>query len=536
MPTARPLLLRRLLTAVILAAVGGFWGYFHLARPGTMHRALAADPEMAYFVDALSVFQGRGYAFVDHPGTPLSVVGSLLAALAHPLRLASPAALVEANLRDPAPFMTLAHGLLLAGACATIVLLAGLAALERPSDALLAVAIPASFYAAFPASFTTLVCWSHNSLGFAGGALLLGGLFLALRAPGPSPRALTALGLGAGVLAAAQIYFAVWTIGLGVGVALAALPRGARPATRAAARVALAAAAAFVLVTLPVAPRYPQFLRFLLHMVLPHGEGTAVLGAATMWLRNVSSLPPLAPVIFVAVPLLMGAVAAAARTRAAREQHFRLLAATAGAAVCWLLLLAAMGRRPVEAYFPALAAPLPLLLAAVYALWSRRGRLAHAACLGLAVLAVAGCAWNGVRAVRAHRARVAFRQSLEETVREYRHTHASGSDSVGFVLWGPGMDQSHCYALFVGAYNAPPALTQDVARVCPGEGIAWPLSTVLPTGARGRGVFIAIEAAAWWPYARAIGPADAIRSVGPRGAHVAFHRVEASGGTLKRWR
>ena len=535
MPAVRPLLLRWLPAAPVVAVVGGFWGLFHLSRPGTMHRALSSDPEMAYFVDALSPFRGHGYNFVDHPGTPLSLVGSLLAALAHPLLVASPAALVEANLRDPALFLTLAHGLLLAGAGATIVLLTGLVARERPSDALLAAALPASFYAAFPSSFVTLVCWSHNSLGFAGGTLLLAGLFLALRGPEPSTRALNALGLGAGLLAAAQIYFSVWTAGLAAGVAVAALPRGPRAAARAAAHVALAAAAAFVLATLPALPRYPHFLRFLLHMVLPHGAGQAVVGAAALWLRNVASLASRAPVIFVVVPLLMGAVAAGARTHAARERHHRLLAASAGAAVCWVLVLAAMGRRPVDAYFPALAAPIPLLLAAACALWSGRGRVARAACLGAAVLAVAGCAWNGLRAARQQRVQVAYREALEGTVREYRQAHAGGPDAVGFVIWGPGMDEAHCFALYMGAYCAP-ALMPDVARVCPGEGVAWPLSTVVPAEANGRGVFIAIEVAASWRYARAVGPAEAVHALGPAGTAIAFHRVEASGGTLKLWR
>ena len=512
----------------------------HLRSPGTMHRGFSADPEMAYFVDALSVFKGAGYTFVEHPGTPLSVLGTLAAAAAHPLLLRDPQALVDANLRDPSTFMTLVHALLLAGGAAAIVVLSRLTALRGPADALLAVAVPASFFAAFPQSFVTLVYWSHNSFALAGGTLVLAGLFFALRGPEPSGRALAGLGLCAGALAAVQLYFAAWTIGLALACALAAWPRGARTALVSVLQVVVGAAAGFVAATVPVLPRFPGFLRFVVRL-LGHqglyGTGGAGVTTAPLWLDNVRALAARAPVLFVAVPLLAAAIGAAALAPAARRAHSRLLAAALGALLTWLLLLAAVGKHPSVFYLPALAAPLPLLLAAAFALWAHRARAARALCLGVAVAALVGAAVNGGRALRAQRDRVAFRVGLDAAVGAYLAQHGAAAlpdGRVGFVLWGAGMGEAHCYPLWVGASYASPALQADVARACPGQGIAWPRGTVVPAEASGRGVFIALDgAAAALPNAAAIGPADEVRSVGPTGARVAFHRVDVSAGRLE---
>src|SRR5512143_2465571 len=42
------------------------------------------DPEFAYLMNSLEVFKGEPYAYVDHPGTPLEVIGSVIYASTYP--------------------------------------------------------------------------------------------------------------------------------------------------------------------------------------------------------------------------------------------------------------------------------------------------------------------------------------------------------------------------------------------------------------------------------------------------------------------
>src|SRR6266851_9387611 len=42
------------------------------------------DPGLQYLLSSLSWFRGQGYVYIDHPGTPVEVLGTLLLALSYP--------------------------------------------------------------------------------------------------------------------------------------------------------------------------------------------------------------------------------------------------------------------------------------------------------------------------------------------------------------------------------------------------------------------------------------------------------------------
>jgi len=58
----------------------GYWLYW------TLHPSywFNADPAAVYMIDSLSVFIGKSYVYVDHPGTPMQVMGTLMLALTYP--------------------------------------------------------------------------------------------------------------------------------------------------------------------------------------------------------------------------------------------------------------------------------------------------------------------------------------------------------------------------------------------------------------------------------------------------------------------
>ena len=106
-------------------------------------------------------------------------------------------------------------------------------------------------------------------------------------------------------------------------------------------------------------------------------------------------------------------------------------------------------------------------------------------------------------------------------------------EAVNFVMWGPGMGEARCYPLFVGDHHVHGALRAEIAGLCPGEGILWPLETVVPAGADGPGVVITTEgAAAQIPVLEGFGPPELSRYVSPRGVRVAFYRISGRAGRV----
>jgi hypothetical protein len=172
-----------------------------------------ADPAAVYFLDSLSIFAGKSYAYVDHPGTPIQLIGSFFLALTYPF-LGGQESFIDFHLARPGAFFLMTNMFLLAMniACAFVFYKTAIKTLKQ--DRIVGgVAIALLYFALHPYSFPSLTLWSHNSLNFPFGTLWLIWLFVELRKDQEIPRSrLMLLGLAAGVLAMAQMYFAAWLV------------------------------------------------------------------------------------------------------------------------------------------------------------------------------------------------------------------------------------------------------------------------------------------------------------------------------------
>ena len=171
------------------------------------------DPAAVYFLDSLSIFAGKSYAYVDHPGTPVQLVGSFLLALTYPF-LGGQEAFIDFHLARPGAFFLMANLFLLGMniLCAFVFYKTAITTLNQ--DRILGgVAIALAYFALHPYSFSSLTLWSHNSLNFPFGTLWLLWLFSELSKDHEIARSKLLLwGLAAGVLAMAQMYFTAWLI------------------------------------------------------------------------------------------------------------------------------------------------------------------------------------------------------------------------------------------------------------------------------------------------------------------------------------
>ena len=93
---------------LIMIPILTYWVYWTL-NPSYWFNA---DPAVFYFIDSLSIFVGKLYVYVDHPGTPVQLIGSFLLSLTYPF-FGSREAFINFFITRPEAFFLMAHTFLL---------------------------------------------------------------------------------------------------------------------------------------------------------------------------------------------------------------------------------------------------------------------------------------------------------------------------------------------------------------------------------------------------------------------------------------
>lgn len=229
-----------------------------------------ADPGALYFIDSLGVFVGESYQYVDHPGTPIHLIGSFLLALAYPF-FESKDAFIQFFLSRPNVFFFMANVFLLAIniACALAFYQIILRDLKQYRF-LGAIAIPLLFFALHPYSYPSLTLWSHNSLNFPIGTLLLLWLYSEMRGSVQiRPLKLMLLGIASGILSIAQMYFFAWLAMAIFTLAVYVLRReqSIGKAVASGAYVTLGGLIGITLMLIPIYEALPRFLAWIIGIV-----------------------------------------------------------------------------------------------------------------------------------------------------------------------------------------------------------------------------------------------------------------------------
>ena len=82
-----PTYLRISSSFIIIAPIIAWWVEYTLVTPVPFYYRYGEI--VTYFIDSLAVFNGSTYSYIDHPGTPVSVIGSVLLALTYPFTTGS---------------------------------------------------------------------------------------------------------------------------------------------------------------------------------------------------------------------------------------------------------------------------------------------------------------------------------------------------------------------------------------------------------------------------------------------------------------
>ena len=244
----------------------GYWIYW------TLHPSywFNADPAALYLVDSLSAFIGKTYVYVDHPGTPVQVIGSLLLALAYPF-FHNKEAFIQFFLLRPNMFFFMTNVFLLVANIFTALVIYKTVVKDLTQNRILGgVALSLLFFTLHPHSFPSLTFWSHNSLNFPFGTLLLIWLYRELRSSESiSTHKLVLLGIASGILSVAQMYFVAWLVSLIFTIVVFSWRKGntLKQITVSGVYVTLGGIIGILLMLLPIYKEIPRFLVWLTSII-----------------------------------------------------------------------------------------------------------------------------------------------------------------------------------------------------------------------------------------------------------------------------
>ena len=144
-------------TLLLILTLACSWLYVHWNEPATYYN-LKYDPEFPYFMNSLAVFKGKPYGYMDHPGTPVELLGTFILTLTYPLTRISSVSFVMYHITNPGLFLSIARALIALMSMAGVYLLVKYSiTLKSRTDEFISIAIAALFFAVHaPFTFTTL--------------------------------------------------------------------------------------------------------------------------------------------------------------------------------------------------------------------------------------------------------------------------------------------------------------------------------------------------------------------------------------------
>jgi hypothetical protein len=452
------------------------------------------DPEMPYFLNSLSIFKGISYHYIDHPGTPVELLGTAFVGVSRVKADNFGTSLWMYNLEHPEFFLRLGH-LFLTVVSIFSVLIIGLKAfrIEKINDAIVALGASVAFFSVMPQqAFTTLVWWSHNSFAFTFGGLLLVLGWMRIRSDTRLELwQITVFGLAAGVLTAVQLYFASWVVGLTLFFSLEIFRRKGNlfDAMKAAALTVSGALLGFVLATLPIIHEYREFLWWVRSIITHQGiYGSGPLGILTrsQFVNNLVALFEDAPRLFIGYFLVLAFLGYAIYRH--HHTHRDLpgwMAAALGVTAQSLCTLFLVAKHPGTVYLLSIAAQIPLMMCLVWVILRHDQRGSLIAVLGAAFtlcLFILGL-FSSFRESEVLIQKTTDREAeLKQLIHEDRSA-AGSSDDGQILLWVYG-SSSACLALQFGDFYTDSAFRSEIFEICPRDWMydIWQHRAITPNG------------------------------------------------------
>jgi len=491
-----PEITRRTLTYTLALSLLGWFIFSHVIQP--LPFVGYPDPQMAYFVDALNPFQGETYGFIDHPGTPISIVSTGILGITYPFIGGTANHFIMVHLQHPEIFLTIAHAVMMATAIITLLLISRESlGIDHWTDGAAAAALSGFFFVLHPESLIQINQLSHNSLNFPLAAFLSLWLLNLLRNRQEIQiKQLIVISTAAGILTAAQLYFAVWVVGIAVAVLLVSIIER-KQIGAVLGRLSIifgSAAAGFILSTLPIINQYQEFFQWIVS-ILSHqghyGGGAPGFAAPEQIFSNLFNLSIQYPLIFLTTVIsILWSVLSFLLNPHNRIHDTGHLAAAAGLNTQIILLLFLIGKHPNRLYLQSIAAVLPILLAALLSTSSAKeagksaaGRLLKLAFSAAVLIFFGFTLFRSIQIQRFTSGQLRqTRQEIEHFLEEYAEENQLESQSLN-KLHTYGVP-NECYILWYGNRHAHYGLSSHIHQLCPQDQLIelWSGQIHLPGG------------------------------------------------------
>jgi hypothetical protein len=310
------------------------------------------DPEMQYFLDSLSIFNGQNYSYIDHPGTPVSILGSLLLAVTYPF--VGEIDFTVYHLSHPEIFVFLSHGILLllyiiCGLYTYHVILKGL----NRYAVLTAIVLTLLPFAIYDLSFPFITTWSHNAFNYPLGMLLLISFVAALiRDQHLDVKKVFWFGFWGGVLSAIQFYFIAWPICMALTIFLFEHfgKKGFVTSLKTTLIFLMGCLGGFFLSIAPIIKKFPEFVSWIWRLTFhegTYGSGPQGFLSLDIALQNFIKLVNASPILFgVALFLIASFLVILFRDHKQVEKHPGVFSAGIGLTLQILLLIFAITKHP----------------------------------------------------------------------------------------------------------------------------------------------------------------------------------------------
>ena len=471
--TIRYKLIDFILSAIIILVLFAPWIYSNLLLHPLFYQNY--DPEIQYFMNSLMAFKGQTYYYVDHPGTPLEIIGSFILAFTYPFFSGGLNSFILYHLQNPELFLTLAHLFVTVASivCALCIKKLLLTSSQRWDDIMIMLALPLMFYILHPMSFETLDLWSHTSFNFPFGTLLLLVFYkIAKTEHELTSKNIIALGLFAGILTSVMIYFSAWIVGGTVFIVVWYRIQKAswRRILLKASVFVLFGVFGFLLMLIPAIHRLSYFLDWMHQLIFHQGiYGSGLKGITTIPLMvlNLSSLYQAEPFLLIlsSIFAIIFVFLLIWKRRNLGEKG-GLWAFGIGVLVQMVVVLLLVLKQPMDRYLLSLAAILPVFAMAILQIldYVPQFRRIFIWAMALLVFILLPAAFR--KSFDDQYSAVQWTRNIaaqnERIINDY--TKIASKDEV-LILWTYG-SYSPCYALQFGNEFTGFGFTNEVSIIC----------------------------------------------------------------------